>query len=102
MVFHTYLLTKTSAEKGMIFMQFHEVYFSNLNIVCNSGGYFAPARDEVWAITPHMFSQNKFYYITKGTCRLSVDGKDYCPKGRLGFYPCRDGAFLLQFPGRTL
>ncbi len=52
-----------------------DVFFANLNVVCNMGGYFKPDADTPWSCAPHYFSQNKFYFITKGRCRIWLQGE---------------------------
>ncbi len=80
-------------------MQFYEAYFANLNIVCNLGGYFAPARGVVWERATHTFTQNKFYCITKGTCRLTIAGQTYLAKqGDWFFIPADTPHAYSNFP----
>ncbi|MFA7636605.1 MAG: AraC family transcriptional regulator [Monoglobales bacterium] len=54
-----------------------EIYFSNLNAICTDGGFFAPPVGTDWANPLHRFSQSKFYFVTKGRCRITVDGTEY-------------------------
>ena len=54
-----------------------EIYFSNLNAVCNTGGEFFCPTDFSWEIDTHTFDQNKFYFITDGKCIITVKGKEY-------------------------
>lgn len=48
------------------------VYFSNLNAVWNSGGYFSAKANTKWVEGFHQFSQNKFYFLTKGHCMIQL------------------------------
>ena len=54
-----------------------DVYFANLNIVYNVGGYFSIAEDEDWSTGKHKFNQCKFYYVIDGECVVNCKGKDY-------------------------
>ncbi|MBR5586404.1 MAG: helix-turn-helix transcriptional regulator [Clostridia bacterium] len=55
-----------------------DVYFSNLNAVCNTGGFFSLPEGGHWTHPDlHRFSQNKFYFVTKGRCRITVEGTEY-------------------------
>jgi len=54
-----------------------DVYFSNLNAVSNLGGFFSAPAGKLWQYPLHTFSQNKFYFVTKGSCSLVIDGKTY-------------------------
>lgn len=62
------------------------VYFSNLNAVWNSGGYFSAKPDTKWFHGIHMFSQNKFYFITKGHCMIQFDNQIIIAKPGDWFY----------------
>ena len=80
-------------------MQFQEAYFANLNIVCHLGGYFTPAYGEVWERVPHTFTQNKFYCIKKGSCRLMIAGVEYEAKaGDWFFIPAGTEHSYSNFP----
>lgn len=77
-----------------------EIYFSNLNAICTDGGFFAPPAGADWANSPHRFSQSKFYFVTKGSCKIMVDGTEYIatagdwffiPPGVLHAYTLLDG-----------
>lgn len=54
-----------------------DVYAANLNAVCHVGGRLQIPSGAEWAYREHAFTQNKFYFITGGRCRITVDGKDY-------------------------
>ena len=55
-----------------------ELDYVNLNAISRQGGYFAPELGALWRLdTNHPFSQNKFYYLTEGTFRITIDGVDY-------------------------
>lgn len=77
-----------------------EVYFSNLNAVCNTGGKFLCAPDYVWSIHTHSFSQNKFYFITSGTCIIEIEGKEYtATAGQWFFIPAGAKHAYHNLPG---
>ena len=58
-------------------MELQDVIFTNLNAVCNLGGHYRHATDARWTHEYHKFSQNKFYFITDGRCRIKIDGDSY-------------------------
>lgn len=58
-------------------MELQNVIFTNLNAVCNLGGHYRHAPDARWTHERHKFSQNKFYFITEGRCRIKIDEDDY-------------------------
>ncbi|MBE5867479.1 MAG: AraC family transcriptional regulator [Lachnospiraceae bacterium] len=66
-----------------------EIYCANLNNHCYVGGFFAPGIDTVWERTDLRSVRNKFYYITKGQCRIKIAGKMYHAVAGDWFYiPC--------------
>ena len=54
-----------------------DIYLANVNVICNTGGYFRHTVDTAWAESTHTFMQNKLYYVTKGSFELTVDGISY-------------------------
>ena len=58
-----------------------DIYFSNLNAVCNTGGTFFCPTDFSWKHDTHTFEQNKFYFVTDGKCSVTVNGKEYIVHG---------------------
>ena len=55
-----------------------DIYFSNLNAVCNIGGFFSLPEGGSWFHPEmHQFAQNKFYFITEGSCRITIRDKEY-------------------------
>lgn len=55
-----------------------KLYCSNINATCHTGGFFAPSKKTAWKQPyTHTFVQNKFYFITKGSCIITIDGTTY-------------------------
>lgn len=50
---------------------------SNLSAVCHVGGYFSIKKGAEWKLNNYVFEQNKFYYIKKGRCIITIEGKEY-------------------------
>lgn len=67
----------------------HYSYFDNLNIVNRSGCFCRFDTNELWhTSTLISFQHDKIYYITKGKCSITIDGKEYIGKeGSLFFIP---------------
>lgn len=63
-----------------------KLYFSNLNVVCNTGGNFLCPTDFSWKIGTHSFEQNKFYFITHGECIICVGGIQYTARAGQWFF----------------
>ena len=63
-----------------------EIYFSNLNAVCNTGGAFFCPIDFSWQIDSHTFNQNKFYFITDGKCSITINGREYIARAGQWFF----------------
>lgn len=81
-------------------MHLHDVYIANLNMVHISGSYFKPAPDRIWTSKNFSFTFNKFYYITKGRCLLTIDGAEYTAvKGDWFFIPAGTVHSYANFPG---
>lgn len=54
-----------------------QTYFANLSAVCRDGGKFTLRPGGTWSIYEHINPQNKFYFITAGSCRIEVEGRQY-------------------------
>lgn len=54
-----------------------ELYFNNLNATCNAGVYFSCPAEFSWECGTHVFEQNKFYFVTEGTCSITIWDKEY-------------------------
>ena len=64
----------------------HKAYISNLNPVCREGGFFSLQPGQVWAYQEHCAAIHKFYFITKGSCRITMEGKTYFAKSGDWFF----------------
>ena len=58
-------------------MLYLDAFFANLNAVVRIADFFSCKENGVWAAEKVVFEQNKFYYITKGSCVIRINGKDY-------------------------
>ncbi len=63
-----------------------DVYFSNLNAVNNLGGFFSAPPGKVWECDVCDFSQNKFYFITRGSCTIIIEGREFTGKAGDWFF----------------
>ena len=54
-----------------------DIFFSNLNAVINNGGFICIKPQTSWYVDWHRFNQHKFYYITKGSCTIGIEEKEY-------------------------
>ena len=63
-----------------------DVYVANLNAVCHMGGLFSLPPEGEWRYREHAFVQNKFYYILKGRCHLTIDGVEYVGEAGSWFF----------------
>ena len=54
-----------------------DVFVSNLNATINNGGFITIPEKTPWHVDNEKFNQNKFYCITKGSCKMNIDGKKY-------------------------
>ena len=54
-----------------------DALFSSLNLVCRMGGYFVAPANSNWKLSKTIFEQNKFYYITEGSCHIRVLDRHY-------------------------
>lgn len=64
----------------------YDVWLSNLNAVVNNGGFISIEPQSNWCVDKHRFKQNKFYFITKGSCFINIDGADYTAKAGDWFF----------------
>lgn len=55
----------------------YDMYFSTLNVLINTGDFFSIRPENTWQIDRHRTYINKFYYITKGSCTIWIEGKEY-------------------------
>ena len=53
------------------------IFVSNLNAVCHVGGFYSIKKSVNWKMELSFFGQNKFYYIKKGYCKITINGKTY-------------------------
>lgn len=50
---------------------------ANFNVVVRIAGFLSCKENDIWANENAKFWQNKFYYITKGSCIIRINGRDY-------------------------
>ena len=60
--------------------------FFDLNVTVTEGGYFKPKADVEWSMAEHSSPMCKFYYITKGTCEISIEGETYVARAGDWFF----------------
>ncbi len=53
------------------------VYIDNLRVAHRTGGKFIARIGDTWRYCNHKATINKFYYITKGECEMTIRGKTY-------------------------
>lgn len=70
----------------VIMRDIQDIYLTNLNVVCNLGGFLKTKSDTKWKHGLHRFSQNKFYFITKGKCRIQIKEQEFIAKAGDWFY----------------
>lgn len=63
-----------------------DLYFTNLNVVYNTGGFFSIKEGADWSYGEHVFEQCKFYFITEGECEITVNKKRYEAKAGDWFF----------------
>lgn len=51
--------------------------FVNFNAVYNFGGYFSIPAGDNWSLNTCCFEQCKFYFITEGSCVISIEDTEY-------------------------
>lgn len=61
-------------------MYVEDVYFAGFNAVCNLGGYFSIPAGANWSIPLRPFEQCKFYFITEGSCSITIEDVTYHAK----------------------
>ncbi len=54
-----------------------DIYFTDLNVVGSIGGFFSAPEGKDWSCSTHKFIQNKFYFISKGSCHLQIGERHY-------------------------
>ena len=63
-----------------------DIYFTNLNVVYNTGGFFRCEPTYKWQDENQIFDQNKFYCITEGRCTIVINDKVYNAKAGDWFF----------------
>lgn len=63
-----------------------DLYFSGLNAVYNFGGYFSIPAGDNWSLATSSFEQCKFYFITQGTCQITIEGTEYTARAGDWFF----------------
>ena len=67
--------------------QLQDIYYLNINAVYRTGGYYTPRLGAEWRFDgTHTFCQNKFYFTTKGTYSITIDGKEYLARPGSWFF----------------
>ena len=65
----------------MLCMQnYNSSFFNNVNVTVTDGGYFNLKPDGEWKQKPHVYQQNKFYFIVDGSCNIMINGTSYVAK----------------------
>jgi len=67
-------------------MLYLDAYFANLNLVVRIADYLVCGENGLWESNRAEFSQNKFYYVTKGACEIIIGGKKYYGKEGTCFF----------------
>ena len=57
--------------------QLADIFFANLNAVYRMGGFFYAPKGRDWSVKDDIFGQNIFYYITEGSCSITINGKTF-------------------------
>ena len=65
---------------------FQEDFFANLNTIYRTGGHFYMPTGTDWRRQNIVFDQNKFYYITHGSCHITIWDKVYEGKPGCWFF----------------
>ena len=63
-----------------------DIFFSNFNGVINNGGFICIKPQTPWYVDWHRFNQHKFYCITKGSCTIGIEGKEYIARAGDWFF----------------
>ncbi len=67
-----------------------DTYLINFNAVYNLGGYFSIPAGGNWSLNTCSFEQCKFYFITEGSCVITIEGTEYTAyAGDWFFIPAR-------------
>lgn len=75
--------------------------FFDLNLTVTEGGYFKSRADVDWSMSTHPSPMCKFYYITKGTCEITIEGETYTARaGDWFFIPAKTPHSYHNFKGR--
>lgn len=61
-------------------------FLSNMNFVCRLGGYFSAPPNSAWRLSLYRFEQNKFYYMTGGSCHICIRDTWYTAQPGDWFY----------------
>ena len=76
---------------------------ANLTAAVRIGGFVSFVPPMRWEHGNGAFEQNKFYYITKGRCSISIEGKNYTAKaGDWFFIPAGARHSYYNFPDEVL
>lgn len=67
-------------------MPYLDSFFANLNVVVRIAGFLSCKVNDVWADQNAQFEQNKFYCIKKGSCVITIDGREYYGKEGTCFF----------------
>lgn len=59
---------------------YNSSFFNNLNVTVTDGGYFNLKPDGEWKQKPHVYQQNKFYFIVDGSCNIMINGTSFVAK----------------------
>ena len=54
-----------------------DAFFSNVNVVYRVGGYYYATPGTDWVINDDVFGQNIFYFITEGSCTVTINGETF-------------------------
>ncbi|MBO5879117.1 MAG: helix-turn-helix domain-containing protein [Clostridia bacterium] len=74
--------------------------YPNLNITVTEGGLFKPAHSVEWSTKNHTAVMNKFYFITDGRCKITIEGNSYtATRGDWFFIPAGTPHSYSNFPG---
>lgn len=67
-------------------MLYLDAFFANLNMVVRIADYLSCGVNDVWADDNAEFEQNKFYYITRGSCVIKIGFREYYGKEGTCFF----------------
>lgn len=60
--------------------RFGNSFFNNFNLIVTDGGKFHCKIGTDWSYRTHVAPQHKFYFITDGTCSITINKKEYLAK----------------------